>query len=95
MTPFIRTAEFNDPSSLFICLSTLPSPVALKLDEVVREVFVQPSVGDVPQLHGAILRRGGDYVVVERVPLYVQNLSAVSGYLKNRHNLPNVHSGIR
>ena len=61
--------------------------MALQLDEVLREVFVQPPVGDVPQLHGAVLRRGGDYVVVERVPLNVQNLPAVSGYLKKSKNV--------
>ena len=58
--------------------------MALQLDEVLREVFVQPPVGDVPQLHGAILRRGGDYVVVERVPLYVQDLPAVPRYLEEK-----------
>ena len=61
--------------------------MALQLDEVLREVFVQPPIGDVPQLHGAVLRRGGDDVVVERVPLNVQNLPAVSGYLKNGTNV--------
>ena len=61
--------------------------MALQLDEVLREIFVQPPVGDVPKLYGTVLRRGGDYVVVERVPLNVQNLPAVSGYLKKSKNV--------
>ena len=56
--------------------------MSLELDEVLREVLVQPAVGDVPQLHGAVLRGGGDDVVVEGVPLDVQDLPAVSRNLK-------------
>ena len=56
--------------------------MSLELDEVLGEVLVQPAVGDVPQLHGAVLRGGGDDVVVEGVPLDVQDLPAVSRNLK-------------
>ena len=56
--------------------------MSLELDEVLGEVLVQPAVGDVPQLHGAAFRGGGDDVVVEGVPLDVQNLTAVSRNLK-------------
>ena len=56
--------------------------MSLELDEVLGEVLVQPAVGDVPQLHGAVLRGGGDDVVVEGVPLDVQNLPAVSRNLE-------------
>ena len=57
--------------------------MSLELDEVLGEVLVQPAVGDVPQLHGAVLRGGGDDVVVEGVPLDVQDLPAVSRNLKS------------
>ena len=56
--------------------------MSLELDEVLGEVLVQPAVGDVPQLHGAVLRGGGDDVVVEGVPLDVQDLPAVSRNLE-------------
>ena len=56
----------------------------LQLDEVLREVLVQPPVGDVPQLDGAVFRRGGDDVVVEGVPLDIEDLPAVPGHLKKR-----------
>ena len=76
------------------------SPVPLQLDEVLREVLVQPPVGDVPQLDGAVFRRGGDDVVVERVPLDVEDLPAVPGHLKKIDNIGSfsnsvVHTGTR
>ena len=56
-------------------------PVSLQLDEKVIEVAGEPSVRDVPQLDGAVLRGRGDDVVVERVPLDVQHGAAVAGNL--------------
>ena len=54
---------------------------------------MQPAVGDVPQLHGAVLRGGGDDVVVEGVPLDVQDLPAVARNLKSeKRRLSNVLS---
>ena len=45
---------------------------------MLREITGQPPIGDVPQLHGAVLGRAGDDVVVERVPLDVEDLAAVA-----------------
>ena len=59
--------------------------MSLKLDEMLGEVLVQESpIGDVPKLHGAVLGRARDDVVVERVPLDVKHLPAVAGDLESR-----------
>ncbi len=60
--------------------------MTLQIDEVLAEITDQSAVGDVPELDGAVLGATGDDVVVERVPLDVQHLPAVSAHLAKTKN---------
>ncbi len=58
--------------------------VAVEVDEPLVEdgragTAADAAVGNVPELDGAVVRAGGDDVVVERVPLDVEDRARVAG----------------
>lgn len=58
--------------------------MSIEFDEVFVEVVGQSSVGNVPELDGAVLCAAGDDVVVERVPFDVRHRATVTINLKSK-----------